>query len=185
MSDVAVPNRPDTSTGATGSQAPARLGRAERGLAFALIGLFLVAIVVMYLLRGDQYWDRLLFLFGALEALVFAGAGALFGTTVQRGNVDAARQEMTVAREQVSAARDEATRHREEARLLADRGTRLADTMRVFAADQPPPRSDRSGARPEDLAPAPAPADIASLVKLANLWFPPQAGETDPLTPNR
>ena len=47
MSDVAVPNRPDTSTGATGSQAPARLGRAERGLAFALIGLFLVAIVVM------------------------------------------------------------------------------------------------------------------------------------------
>ena len=198
MSDVAVPNRPDTSTGATGSQAPARPGRAERGLAFALIGLFLVAIV-MYLLRGDQYWDRLLFLFGALEALVFAGAGALFGTTVQRGNVDAARkdaqvarqdaqaahQEMTVAREQASAARDESARHREEARLLADRGTRLADTMRVFAADQPPPRSDRSGARPEDLAPAPAPADIASLVKLANLWFPPQAGETDPLTPNR
>jgi hypothetical protein len=57
--------------------------------------------------------------------------------------------------------------------------------MRVFAADQPPPRSDRSGAHPEDRAPAPAPADIASLVKLANLWFPPQAGETDPLTPNR
>ena len=199
MSDVAVPNRPDTSTGATGSQAPARLGRAERGLAFALIGLFLVAIVVMYLLRGDQYWDRLLFLFGALEALVFAGAGALFGTTVQRGNVDAARQdaqvarqdaqaarqEMTVARDQASAARDEAARHREEARLLADRGTRLADTMRVFAAGQSPPRSDRSGAHQEDLAPAPAPSDIVSLVELANLWFPPQAGETDPLTPNR
>jgi hypothetical protein len=192
MSDVAVPNRPDTSTGATGSQAPARLGRAERGLAVALIGLFLVAIVVMYLLRGDQYWDRLLFLFGALEALVFAGAGALFGTTVQRGNVDAARQdaqaarqEMTVARDQASAARDEAARHREEARLLADRGTRLADTMRVFAAGQSPPRSDRSGAHQEDLAPAPAPSDIVSLVELANLWFPPQAGETDPLTPKR
>src|SRR4029450_5449886 len=131
----------------------------------------------------------------------FAGAGALFGTTVQRGNVDAARQdaqvarqdaqaarqEMTVARDQASAARDEAARHREEARLLADRGTRLPDPMRVFAAGQSPPRSDRSGAHQEDLAPAPAPApsDIVSLVELANLWFPPQAGETDPLTPNR
>jgi hypothetical protein len=197
MSDVAVPNRSDTSNGATGSQAPARLGRAERGLAFALIGLFLVAIVVMYLLRGDQYWDRLLFLFGALEALVFAGAGALFGTTVQRGNVDAARkdaqvarqdaqaarQATTVAREQASAARDEAARHHEEARVLADRGTRLADTMRVFAAAQPQPRSAHAAAPPEDLAPAAAPSDMASLVQLANLWFPPQAGETDPVTP--
>ena len=130
---------------------------------------------------------------------MFAGAGALFGTTVQRGNVDAARkdaqvarqdaqaarQEMTVARDQASAARDEAARHREEARLLADRGTRLADTMRVFAAAQPPTRSDRPGARPQDLAPPPAPSDIASLVELANLWFPPQRGETDPAAPNR
>jgi hypothetical protein len=90
---------------------------------------------------------------------------------------------MTVARDQASAARDEAARHREEARLLADRGTRLADTMRVFAAGQSPPRTDRSGAHQEDLAPAPAPSDLVSLVELANLWFPPQVGETDPLTP--
>ena len=195
MSDVAVPNRPDTPAGAAGSGAPARLGPAERALAFALVGLFLVALVVMYRLRDDQYWDRLLFLFGALEALVFAGAGALFGTTVQRGNVEAARkdaqaahqdaqavrQEMTVTREHLSEARDEAARHREEARVLAERGTRLADTMRVFAAGQHPSRPDR----PEDLAPAAPPSDTASLVELANLWFPPMAGESDPVTPGR
>ena len=199
MTDVAVPDRQDTSpTGATGGAATMRLGRAERGLAFALVVLFLVALVVMYGLRGDQYWDRLLFLFGALEALVFAGAGALFGTTVQRGNVEAARkdaqaahqdaqaarQEMTRTREHLSAARDEAARHREQARVLAERGTRLADTMRVFAAPHAP-RPDRPGARPEDLAPATPPSDLASLVELANLWFPPGAGESDPVTPGR
>jgi hypothetical protein len=118
---------------------------------------------------------------------------------VQRGNVDAARkdaqvarqdaqaarQEMTVAREQVSEARDEAARHREQARVLAERGTRLADTMRVFAAGPHQPRSDRPGARPEDLGPAAPPAEVASLVELANLWFPPRAGESDPVTPGR
>jgi hypothetical protein len=197
MSDVAVPNRPDTPAGAAGSTATARLGPAERALAFALIGLFLVALVVMYRLRDDQYWDRLLFLFGALEALVFAGAGALFGTTVQRGNVDAARkdaqvarqdaqaarQEMTVAGEHLAAARDEAAHHREAARVLAERGTGLADAMRVFAPHQP--RSDRPSSRPDDLAPSAAPSDMASLVELANLWFPPRAGETGPVTPGR
>jgi hypothetical protein len=184
MSDVAVPNRPETPAGAAGSGATARLGPAERALAFALIGLFLVALAVMYRLRDDQHWDRLLFLFGALQALVFAGAGALFGTTVQRGNVEAARkdaqtarQETTLAREHLSAARDEAARHREEAQVLAERGTRLADTMRVFAAGPHPPRPDHPGARPEDLAPAAPPAEMASLVELANLWFPPRAGE--------
>src|SRR5215217_9735310 len=200
MTDVAVPDRHDTSsTGAAGGAATMRLGRPERGLAFALVVLFLVAIVVMYGLRGDQYWDRLLFLFGALEALVFAGAGALFGTTVQRGNLDAARkdaqtarqdaqaarQETTLAREHLAAARDEAARHREEARVLAERGTGLADTMRVFAAGPHPPRPDHPGARPEDLAPAAPPAEVASLVELANLWFPPRAGESDPVTPER
>jgi hypothetical protein len=198
MSDVAVPNRPDTPAGAAGSAATARLGPAERGLAFALVGLFLVALVVMYRLRDDQYWDRLLFLFGALEALVFAGAGALFGTTVQRGNVDAARkdaqvaredaqaarQEMTLAGEHLAAARDEAAHHREEARVLAERGTRLADAMRVFAAPHQP-RPDRPPSRPDDLAPPAASSDMASLVELANLWFPPRAGETGPVTPGR
>jgi hypothetical protein len=199
MSDVAVPNRPDTPATPAGSAATARLGPAERALAFALVGLFLVALVVMYRLRDDQYWDRLLFLFGALEALVFAGAGALFGTTVQRGNVDAARkdaqvarqdaqaarQEMTRAHEQLSSARDEAARQHREALVLAERGTGLADAMRVFAGAPHQPGPDRPRSRPDDLAPAAAPADMASLVELANLWFPPRVGETTPVTPGR
>jgi hypothetical protein len=192
MTDVAVPDRHDTSsTGAAGGAATMRLGRPERGLAFALVVLFLVAIVVMYGLRGDQYWDRLLFLFGALEALVFAGAGALFGTTVQRGNLEVARKDAEVARQDADEARQnaaqaqatmaeaqqEAARHREEARVLAERGTRLADTMRVFAGSQrQSARTDRPGARAEDLQPATTPSEMAQLVDLANLWFPPRSG---------
>jgi multidrug efflux pump subunit AcrA (membrane-fusion protein) len=192
MADVAVPDRHDTSsTGAAGGVASMRLGRAERGLAFALVVLFLVAIAVMYRLRDDQYWDRLLFLFGALEALVFAGAGALFGTTVQRGNLEVARKDAQVARQDAdearqdaaqaqastAEARQEAARHREEARVLAERGTQLADTMRVLAASRRrPARTDRPGAGPEDLEPATPPSEVASLVELANLWFPPSSG---------
>ena len=187
MTDVAVPDRHDTSTGATAGQGTARLGPTERTLAIALIGVFLVAIVVMYWLRDDRYWDRLLFLFGALEALVFAGAGALFGTTVQRGNLEVARKDAAVARqdadqarqdaaaaqEQMSAAREAAARHREEARVVTERATRLADTMRVFAAPQQQPGPDRPGGPQEDLRPAGAPSELSSLVELANLWFPP------------
>jgi hypothetical protein len=190
MTDVAVPDGHDTSTGASGGAGTMRLGRAERWLAFALVVVFLVALVAMYRLRADQYWDRLLYLFGALEALVFAGAGALFGTTVQRGNVEAARQDAEVARqdatearqdatlaqEGMSAAKDDAAHHREEARVLAERGTKLADTMRVFAASQPRAGSGPLGARPQDMAPATTPPELASLVELANLWFPPRAG---------
>jgi hypothetical protein len=190
MADVAVPDRHDTSTGASGGGATARLGPAERGLAFALVVLFLAAIAVMYRLRDDRYWDRLLFLFGALEALVFAGAGALFGTTVQRGNLEVARQDAAAARQDadearqdaaqaqatVAEAQQEAARHREEARVLAERGSRLADATRVFAASQrQPARTDRPGTRPEDLQPATTPSEMASLVELANLWFPPRS----------
>ena len=185
MTDVAVPDRHDTSsTGAAGGAATMRLGRPERGLAFALVVLFLVAIVVMYGLRGDQYAERLLILFGALEALVFAGAGALFGTTVQRGNLEVARKDAEAARQDaaqaqatVAEAQQEAARHREEARVLAERGTRLADTMRVFAGSQrQSARTDRPGARAEDLQPATTPSEMAQLVELANLWFPPRSG---------
>jgi hypothetical protein len=194
MADVAVPDRQDTSTAAGGGAGtPAaggglgtmRLGGAERALAFVLVVVFLVAVVAMYRLRGDQHWDRLLVVFGALEALVFAGAGALFGTTVQRGNLEVARKDAEAARQDAaqaqagaSAAREEAARHREEARLLAERGTQLADTMRVFAAGQQRAGGAHPGgrpsARPEDLAPAGPPSEMAPLVELANLWFPPR-----------
>jgi hypothetical protein len=49
--------------------------------------------------------------------------------------------------------------------------------MRVFAGSQrQSARTGRPGARVEDLQPATTPSEMAQLVELANLWFPPRSG---------
>ncbi|MEV6978925.1 hypothetical protein [Kitasatospora sp. NPDC093806] len=48
--------------------------------------------------RGDANWDRLVFLFSGLEAIVFAAAGLVFGGSVQRGALNAAREDAAAAR---------------------------------------------------------------------------------------
>ncbi|MFE6748867.1 hypothetical protein ACFVGM_23655 [Kitasatospora purpeofusca] len=48
--------------------------------------------------RGDANWDRLVFLFSGLEAIVFAAAGLAFGGSVQRGALNAAREDAATAR---------------------------------------------------------------------------------------
>jgi hypothetical protein len=157
-----------------------QLGEAEKLIAGGLIVVFLAAIVAMYFLRKDQQWDRLLFLFGALEALCFAGAGALFGTSVQRGNVVQARQDATEARATAKTARDEAAAksieaeaERGNARVQAERGMNLAETIRaVAAAAAGQGQQDRPGARPEDFAVEAAPAGLDPVVELANRLFP-------------
>ncbi len=159
------------------------LGQAEKLMAGGLIVVFLAAIVAMYLLRDDGHWDRLLFLFGALEALCFAGAGALFGTSVQRGNVVQAQQDAAEARATADSARDEAAAkgveaeaERGKARVEAERGMNLADAVRAAAAAARSVRgeTDRPGARPGDLTPGPAPAELAPVLELADRLFPPE-----------
>jgi hypothetical protein len=160
------------------------LGQAEKLIAGGLIVVFLAAIVAMYFLRNDLQWDRLLFLFGALEALCFAGAGALFGTSVQRGNVVQARQEATAARATAEAARQEATAkgleaeaERGNARVQAERGMNLAETIRaVAAAGNGPGQADRQGARqgarPDEFGAEAPVAGLEPVVELANRLFP-------------
>jgi hypothetical protein len=156
------------------------LGQAEKLIAGGLIVVFLAAIVAMYFLRNDLQWDRLLFLFGALEALCFAGAGALFGTSVQRGNVVQARQEATEARATAEAAREEATAksleaeaERGNARVQAERGMNLAEAIRAVAeAGAGQGQSDRQGARPDEFGAEAPVAGLEPVVELANRLFP-------------
>ena len=52
-----------------------------------------VAFVVVMLVASDAnetHWTRLTFVFGSVEAVAFAAAGALFGVTVQRERVQQA-----------------------------------------------------------------------------------------------
>ena len=128
----------------------------------------------------DAQWDRLVFLFGALEALCFAGAGALFGTSVQRGNVIQARQDASEAKATAEAAREEASARgleaeaeRGNARVQAERGMNLAETIRaVAAAGADQGQAERQGARPEEFGAAAAPAALEPVVELANRLFP-------------
>jgi hypothetical protein len=157
-----------------------QLGQAEKLIAGGLIVVFLAALVAMYFLRNDAQWDRLVFLFGALEALCFAGAGALFGTSVQRGNVIQARQDASEAKATAEAAREEASARgleaeaeRGNARVQAERGMNLAETIRaVAAAGADQGQAERQGARPEEFGAAAAPAALEPVVELANRLFP-------------
>ncbi len=61
-----------------------------------IVVLALFSVLVTYMIlqtdTEDERWTRLVFLFGAVEAIVFAAAGAIFGTQVQRARVENAEK---------------------------------------------------------------------------------------------
>lgn len=63
-------------------------------VAIAAIGLWAVFAVVMFLLSDsdEAQWTRVVYIFGSVEAIAFAAAGALFGVTVQRERVERAER---------------------------------------------------------------------------------------------
>ncbi|MFC5663713.1 hypothetical protein ACFP3U_12045, partial [Kitasatospora misakiensis] len=69
---------------------------------YALICVVLAGYTAMMIFlaakRADANWDRLVFLFSGLEAIVFAAAGLAFGGSVQRGALAAAREDAAAAR---------------------------------------------------------------------------------------
>jgi hypothetical protein len=169
------------------------LGRTEQRVAIGLIGIFMVFVVVLVVLRSDQYWDRLVFLLAGVEALVFAAAGALFGTSVQRTQAVEARQQAAQERQAAAKERERADQFEREARS----GQALADVIRAKAG-LPPAGSDGSdgsdqagggegrGARP-DRPPLRAGAgsgggaggadrDLTELAEMVDRWFPRSPG---------
>ncbi len=131
-----------------------------------LIAIFVIALVSMAMLRNDHEWDRLVYLFGGLEALVFAAAGVLFGTSVQRGNLADARKDASQARQEAETARTQAQTHRAQ----AEKGQALAEACRA-AADAMQGTSQRRGAREMDQIEAANP-QLLTLVTLADRLFP-------------
>lgn len=70
-------------------------------------------------------WTRIAWVFGSIQAIAFAAAGALFGTAVQQQNVDTAQQQAT-------SAKDDADQQRE----AAVKGRALATAIQAEAATQ-------------------------------------------------
>jgi len=86
-------------SGRPGNDAPmASPSRIAVVMAIVLIFVYIAMLAVLTVLRADKEWDRLVYLLTGFEALVFAGASALFGTTVQRGNVTTARADAAAAK---------------------------------------------------------------------------------------
>jgi Zn-dependent protease with chaperone function len=73
-----------------------RTGLSGAPMVLAILAVLIwVAFVVVMLLAadsGDRTWTRLTFVFGSVEAIAFAAAGALFGVSVQRERVQKAEE---------------------------------------------------------------------------------------------
>jgi hypothetical protein len=171
-----LPTADSDQSSAPQDQPTARLDRPTRTVAIALLVIFLGAIAFMFLLRGDSNWDRMVYVFSGLEAIVFAAAGALFGTTVQRSSVAAARASAEQARDEASAAQADAR----AAMGDAAKGQALASAVKAFESDSPTdsgggvPSGVRQGARSQPSTVPSSPGDPAmrALSRLAGELFP-------------
>jgi hypothetical protein len=137
-------------------------------VATVLLGLFVLFLVVLFVMRSDQQWDRMIFLFNGFEAVVFAGAGMLFGTSVQRANLQSAQADASTQRDRAEQAEQAANAGRQLKAAVEHR----ADLRHAAAAALP---SARLGAPSQD-AGGPAPmtptADLMELAAMARALFP-------------
>lgn len=111
----------------------------------------------------DLEWARLLVVLGSLEAVAFAAAGALFGTTVQRRRVEEAKNRADKA--------DERASHAEKTSLA---NSQAAANGKALAAAIKVRRPTRAGSQGLERVSAAESKDAVSddLVALAQRLFP-------------
>ncbi|WP_433305747.1 hypothetical protein ACQP2F_18910 [Actinoplanes sp. CA-030573] len=74
-----------------------------------LLGFAGLAAYLMWVADGtDAAWQRRVYVFGAVEAVVFTAVGWLFGKEVHRAEAASARQDAAIAKDDAEAARTEA-----------------------------------------------------------------------------
>jgi hypothetical protein len=141
-------------------------------MAIVLIFVYIAMLAVLAVLRADKEWDRLVYLLTGFEALVFAGASALFGTTVQWGNVTTARADAAAAKQTAQAERTRA----DQAEKTATAGRALAAMVQTKAAVRARQSARVRGGRPEEqLANGELPSpdtDLEELAALAQAMLP-------------
>lgn len=117
----------NTTSGGGSSASPKLTGAALWTAIFAVtvwvgFSIFLIARAG----TNETEWTRIAWVFGSIQAIAFAAAGALFGTAVQQQNVNTAQQ-------QAESAKKDADQQSE----AAIKGRVLAITMQAEAAAQP------------------------------------------------
>ena len=79
----------------------------------ALIAWLVFTVYLLFQVNSNELaWTRIAWAFASVEAIAFAAAGALFGTAVQRENVERAEDRATTAEEVAESNRDDATKGR-------------------------------------------------------------------------
>jgi hypothetical protein len=168
---------PESSAAAAGAESVrASLDPVTRRVAIGLLVVFVVAIVALFWMRADEHWDRLVYVFGGLEAIVFASAGALFGTTVQRGAVAAAE----AATQQARASAAQAQADARSSAVDAAKGQTLAAAVKAVTAEGASDRvgqsagDQRYGARPDSQLSEHSASDpgLQALARVASQLFP-------------
>lgn len=162
-------------SGQPGNDAPtASPSRVAVIMAIVLIFVYIAMLAVLAVLRADKEWDRLVYLLTGFEALVFASAGALFGTTVQRGNVTTARADAAAAKQTAQAERTRA----DQAEKTATAGLAFSQVVQNKAAVRASKSAPAGikGGRPDEQLPdgeLPGPdSDLEELAKLARMMLP-------------
>jgi len=153
--------------------AAAGLSRTVIWAALAILAAFagLVAYMLISASASEQVWQRQMYVFASVEAIVFAAAGALFGVEVKRQEAAKAVQVADRAVEEA----EEAKKSERQASEEAERGRTLAATARGLAAtpagtdargpDVPGARGGPSSTSQQDV--------LRALAHVANELFPP------------
>ena len=136
-----------TATPADGPAGSTRLtGAALWTAIFALVVWVGFSIVLIAEIGKDEtQWTRLAWVFGSIQAVAFAAAGAVFGTAVQQQSVNTAQQQAVAARKDANQQREAATKGRAlaaaiqaEVRTQSDTGEEALTRMGTAGA----PRAD-------------------------------------------
>lgn len=140
------------------------IGGAAVAAAFLVILAWLGLLVwlISHTAISDAEWARLLVVLGSIEAVAFAAAGALLGTTIQGKRVQEARKREEKAEEQADKERNAANAKTE----AAAKGKALATAIKARAKS----RSAKAGT--ERVSAASTGGVDDDLVALSNELFP-------------
>jgi hypothetical protein len=132
-----------------GSSTSAKLSGPALWMAIVAVAVWIGFSVYLVTKAGtsDTEWARIAWVFGFIQAVAAAAAGALFGTAVQQQNVSTAQQQAATAKQDADQQRDAATK-----------GRALAAAMQ---AESPVPAAGADGA-PKAMGPVGAPGTGAA-----------------------
>ncbi|MEH0986377.1 hypothetical protein [Micromonospora sp. CPCC 205556] len=119
--------------------------RRQFGVTLAMLVAFAALVVAMIWLArtDDAVWQRRVYIFGAVEAIVFTAVGWLFGREVNRSAVTTARADAEAARQEASDARAEAGEEKARASRVDSTLKAVCAATRAATAREQPGISDR------------------------------------------